>query len=682
MNMCLPQGAGRFVFGFALGAALLSAPQPGAAGEPSLTAPTCGGSLRQVASAAELHQAVRDVRLGALPPGSVIRLKNTAIALERDGAPLSLNNISGTSEDCPITLEGAGPASLIDGNRAPDNEQFGHRLRVALSSKDDALLGTEPEILKLASTGMPSEAPINCLKIERSSWIVIQNLNMTGCWPTAVYLHDAQYITVRNSTLSGSTYAVIAHGNSHHLLIENNRWTQDVSGEVWSAIPWGVSHHGSKTYLNGALFGGYNIKGGVVIRGNQIRHAYNGIRIKADCVGKAPCARNMNVEISGNSFAFIRDNSVEPEGTAVNWWVRHNRMRDVHAPFSFDGVRGGPHYVFGNVGWFTEMPEQHCDDRLWATDREPLGKPTAHRECRLHRMGKTFKLGNRQKRPLHIFHNSFLVRSPFVGGGASGPLRAWNNAIEFCEPGDKDVECKAPDHMLETGGRKKLKWLRRAEARSVVHNFRFNVANRPVFPADARRPGFPVAGRWAGSLGFLDAKRGDFRLAAQSPARQAGCAIALAPGGTLTCTPAPDRLAPDVGAYQGARLFTGPAFRHQDGAFGPDGVYVERPRVVALRFDRARPDRFSLHFSVPVALEGPAETVRLLLAGGTIPLTAVCGLKGAGARELACVLPTDEGVSDAQVTTIEVPRTIRRRDGQKAPMTLWAAADPRLRFAD
>ncbi len=681
MNLCLPQGAGRFVFAGVMAAMLLSGQHANAAGQPELTSPSCGGALREVASTDELNKAVKDVKLGVLAPGSVIRLAATTFRLERDAAPLRLNNISGTSEECPITLEGAGAATLVDGNRYPDNEQFGHRLRVALSSEAGALLGTEPEILKLLSTGMPSEAPINCLKIERSSWIVIQNVNMTGCWPTAVYLYDANYITVRNSTLSGSTYAVIAHGNSHHLLIENNRWTQDVSGDVWSAIPWGVSHHGSKAHLNGALFGGYNIKGAVVIRRNLIRHAYNGIRIKADCLGVAPCDKNMNVEISGNTFEFIRDNSVEPEGTAVNWWVRHNRMRDVHAPFSFDGVKGGPHYVFGNVGWFTEMPEQNCDDRIWASDREPLGKPTAHRECRLHRMGKTFKLGNRQERPLHIFHNSFLARSPFVGGGGSGPLRAWNNAIEFCEPGDRDIICKAPKHVLETGGRKKLKWLRRAEARAVEHNIRFNVSNRPVFPPDARKPGFPIAGRWAQKLGFLNPRAGDFRLTRQSAARRAGCMIARQPDGRLACKPAPDRLAPDAGAYQGARLFTGPAFRHQDGTLGPDGVYVERPRVVALRFGRPRPDRFSLHLSVPVSLAGPAETVRLWLAGGTIPMTAMCMLNPAEARELVCELPTG-GVVEETVSAIEVPRAIYRRDGRQAPITLWASPDARLRFGD
>ena len=676
MNLCFPQGAGLLVFVLGVLATLGAAPASATPTEPS-----CTGALRAVSTTNELQKAIKDVRYGVLAPGSVIRLKAATFRLEHDGEPLNLNNIYGTSEDCPITIEGAGEATVLDGNRTPDNEQFGHRLRVALSAGAQRVLDTEMEVLKQLSTGMPSEAPINCLKIERAAWITIQNLKITGCWPTAVYLRDARYITVRGTTLLGSTYAIIAHGNSRHLLIEDNRWTQDVTGDVWSRIPWGVSHHGSKAHLNGALFGGYNIHGSVVIRRNLIRHAYNGIRIKAACLGAQACDKNMNVEIAHNRFEFIRDNSVEPEGSAVNWWVRHNKMRDVHAPYSFDGVKGGPHYVFGNVGWFTEMPEQHCEDQVWANDREPEGNLTAHRDCRMHRMGKTFKLGNKQKYPLHIFHNSWLARSPLVGGGGSGPLRAWNNAIEFCGPGETSVICKAPSHMLHSGGRKKLRWLERAVARSVEHNIRFNVSNRPLMPTAAKKPDFPIAGRWTDGLGFRDGRQGDFRLQPGSPARRAGCMIQKHPGGQLTCTRPPDGFRPDVGAYQGARLFKGPAFRHADGELGADRAYVERPRIVDVAFETARPERFQISFSVPIKLAGPAETVTVWLEGGTIPLTAMCGVAEHARHVLACELSSG-GVLAAEVSAIDLPRTIRRDGGKEAPVTLWAAADSRVQFAD
>lgn len=669
-----------FVLGLGLVFAGLAGPSAALATD-GLTAPTCRGVLRTVANTSQLKEAFRDVRRGALAPGSVIRLERETFRLERDGQPLSLDNVIGTSEECPITVEGAGKGVLLDGNRYPQNTQFGHLLSVASSPDARALLDVQPRVFELKSIGMPSEAPINCLKIERSSWIVISNIDIAGCWPTAVYLRDARYVTVRGGNISGSTYAIIAHGRSHHILVEDVVWTQDTTGDVWARIPWGVSHHGSKAHLNGALFGGYNIKGSVVIRRNVVRHAYNGIRIKSTCPDAATCQSNMNVEIYDNRFEFIRDNSVEPEGTAVNWWIRHNKMQDVHAPFSFDGVTGGPHYVFGNVGWFTQMPEEKCEDAAWANDREWLGTLTAHRECRRHRMGKTFKLGNTQKEPLHIFHNSWLSRSPLIGGGRSGPLHAWNNAIEFCDRDDGAVICKAPAYLMATGGRNKFRWIGRSKTRSANHNIRYNLSNRPVFPQYATKPGFPLQGRWASTVGFVAPRDGDFRLQSGSAARRAGCVILKGEGGGLQCLRPPDQLSPDVGAYQGGQLFKGPPFRHEDGAKGPDGLYVERPRIVDVAFSTVEPDRFQISFSVPVRLEDETVEATLRTKTAPTPVSALCRVIPARPATLTCVAASGK-ITDRDVTAIALRREIYRRDGQSASMTLWARSDPRLAFAN
>ena len=355
----------------------------------------------------------------------------------------------------------------------------------------------------------------------------------------------------------------------------------------------------------------------------------------------------------------------------------------MHAPFSFDGVKGGPHYVFGNVGWFTEMPERDCDDQTWANDREPHGTPTAHRKCRMHRTGKTFKLGNRQEEPLHIFHNSWLARSPLMGGGRSGPLLAWNNAIEFCGGEDEGITCNAPQYFLETRGRNKFSWMgrRKAKAKPANHNIRYNMSNRPVFPASAKKPGFPVAGMWANAVGFKNSRNGDFRLRGDSAARGAGCMIRRDGAGAFSCVAPPDRLKPDVGAFQGNGLFEGPAFRHVDGAGGPDSVYVERPRVVKVAFNRSDPARFALEMSVPVKLKNAAETVTLWAQDNTIPITAICSVRKDQPAVLACMVPS-AGVDERAITAIDLPRTIQRRDGQCAPLTLWASSDKRLRFAN
>lgn len=105
----------------------------------------------------------------------------------------------------------------------------------------------------------------------------------------------------------------------------------------------------------------------------------------------------MNVEIYDNDFQFNRDNPVEPEDYAANWWVFHNRIYNGHGWFSLDGVKGGPVYIFGNVGWFDDKPARRCIQRDWAADQTiHPGKryePTPEGECSRSRTGKVIKLG-------------------------------------------------------------------------------------------------------------------------------------------------------------------------------------------------------------------------------------------------------------------------------------------------
>jgi hypothetical protein len=86
----------------------------------------------------------------------------------------------------------------------------------------------------------------------------------------------------------------------------------------------------------------------VIVRGNHVRDAYNAIRM----VVRNPdiCdACNWNVEICDNRFERIRDNPIEPEGHALNWFVHDNQFVNCHAWFSLDGVRGG--YFYPNLGF-------------------------------------------------------------------------------------------------------------------------------------------------------------------------------------------------------------------------------------------------------------------------------------------------------------------------------------------
>ena len=51
-----------------------------------------------------------------------------------------------------------------------------------------------------------------------------------------------------------------------------------------------------------------------------------------------PMQHNRNVAIHGNRFSFIRDNAIEPEKGAQNWYVYDNAFYNIHATFSMDRV--------------------------------------------------------------------------------------------------------------------------------------------------------------------------------------------------------------------------------------------------------------------------------------------------------------------------------------------------------
>ena len=74
-----------------------------------------------------------------------------------------------------------------------------------------------------------------------------------------------------------------------HLLIESNEWQQDDSPDhaLWTRIDWARAHgeedsDGLFRYYNGGFLASKGIRGQVILRGNRIMDAYNGVRMKAN----------------------------------------------------------------------------------------------------------------------------------------------------------------------------------------------------------------------------------------------------------------------------------------------------------------------------------------------------------------------------------------------------------------
>jgi hypothetical protein len=532
-----------------------------------------------------LREALNLARPGVtiqLLPGTYTRdTPAEGILFPRDGLP-----------DKPITLRGTGSGTVIDGRT-----ELSKLVSMVLGTSEESAL-TVPDFLR----------GVNCVRLDGKQWIVIDNLTFLRCADAAVYVRNSQYVTLRNSTIIGGLYAFFATGvQSHHLLLEDNVWIQDPSEAMWKRIHWCEYKYGDLKAQAGALFASLDIPGGVIVRRNKVHNVFNGVRMDVSGTKrrKLPKHRvwigklNTNVEVYNNDFSFTRDNVLEPEFDATNWWFYGNRIRNAHAWFSFDGLWGGRWYVYDNVGWFDDKPGRECGDngacKHWAEQH-----PTAPEQCTdLHDGGRVFKFrpdGLYAPGPLYIFNNSWYLRASLIKDGRLGYIGHWDNAIAFCRPEDY------PDGLCE--GSKPFfngfLW------DSDNYAFNHDLSNHPDFTAGLRAQGYRVSGISVPSSQplFSDAAHGDFSLVKGSPGRGAGCIIDEDERGLLECRdPQAPATGPDIGAPEAAA--PGPAV---DFIFYDGGLYPEPPRIV--RADLPRPEstatdagtRLRIVFSTPIRL--------------------------------------------------------------------------------
>ena len=252
--------------------------------------------------------------------------------------------------DAPIRFIG-GDSVVIDAGRLPEHIEW-H------AEKNGAKTGPPPH---------PKPKDFSFLQLFDCHHVVIENLRVANCWPSIFYFEQSANLVVRGCVLLDATYAIYCTGPAtSHVLVENNTWQQDSSPGhlLWTTIEWTSAHGGAggddkHRYFNGGFVSGKNIAGAFVIRGNQISDAYNGIRLLCDPDMETDgdgIPRNAGIHIHDNDFIRIRDNPTEPEEYAHDWHVRHNRLLDCYAWFSFDGAGGGYWYFYGNTADFTSRP--------------------------------------------------------------------------------------------------------------------------------------------------------------------------------------------------------------------------------------------------------------------------------------------------------------------------------------
>jgi hypothetical protein len=408
--------------------------------------------------------------------------------------------------------------------------------------------GQQPPTPASAEHMAPTEADFSFISLLSTDHVILERLAFERCWPSAVLARGCRALIVRDCACVGSQFFLYARNRSraflpdvlaHGITLERVRWIQDPEGRMWHGeISWkSVKGQGPKphhTYLNGAFFGSFDIAGGVTMRDCTVSHAFNGIRMecRADPDLKRGC--NVDVEIAGCRFDHIRDNAIEPEISARNWWIHHNELRNVHASYSLHNLGGGGLYLFGNQLWFDSKP----------TDISNTG-------------GKVLKFVAGEPyptQPINIFHNSCFIHSTYTKDGDTRLLKHFNNATEFCFTGE---HCE-PGREFFSDDETFFRW-------HASYDFRGDASNHPDFP-DGFPPerGYAISGTRSPHL-FRDGRGGDLRLRSDSAARGAAAAATIAlPDGEHFKLQGGD----DVGAWQENRLFLGPAFRPHPGGLG------------------------------------------------------------------------------------------------------------------
>jgi hypothetical protein len=287
------------------------------------------------------------------------------------------------------------------------------------------------------------------LIVRNCQWVILENLEFEGCWPTSIYFDNCQNMIVRGVHFRGGTFAIGAAGeNTRHLLIEGCSWIQDTSGkgeidlasiiankhpdpsppppesELWCKTLWTQIHGAAQDgfpvketdarAFDGDFFRAWRIAGYVVIRKNVIIDAFNAVHTFNDASADRVQAYCKNFLIEDNWFIRIRDNAVEPEDHAFNWTIRHNKFVDCYMPFSFEMASSGHFYVYGNLGWNANTPGPKKED---------------------HAAGQLFKFADTRQihGPHYVFNNTWLTRMAVAKKKRFAGFYHFNNAIALRE---------------------------------------------------------------------------------------------------------------------------------------------------------------------------------------------------------------------------------------------------------
>jgi len=464
-------------------------------------------------------------------------------------ARLVLRNRHGTDRK-PIILRAKGRALFSMDVSAEDFREDGNRLSKQV--QDEGVLGD----------GYPGLWPWMMdgrLCLFDCSHIRVEGFHFRKSWPTHIAIQNAQNVEIRGCDFEDGTFAVGATGvKTRHITIDRCSWLQDPEpGRIWQKIPWQAIHGAPPDdppvnirqdwrLYDGDFYRGSEIAGDVTISNCRIGQAFNAIHLFNDHNSLDLCS---NLHVHHCVFFEIRDNVIEAEKSAVNWWFHHNVIVNCHKLFSFELIRNPHVYLFSNLCWYNSIQGPEGDDN---------------------RGGGVFKLNARAKPPfgpVNVFHNSIVTRSDYIRKGVFAGLKHANNAI-LGVPQAGDGFDEHPDFFGNLRAAAK-----RVKKRFTVEWNRYGIdmAGDQIcysgWPDELRKKGYPIDGTIEpGNPDFVDPHSDDesgsgLQLGKQSSCRGTGQALSLIlPDGK----PWSSKAGSDVGAWQGKKQFAGPDYRPID----------------------------------------------------------------------------------------------------------------------
>ncbi|MCW5748871.1 MAG: hypothetical protein KIT36_21965 [Alphaproteobacteria bacterium] len=416
------------------------------------------------------------------------------------------------------------PDKIPDGTRpplGPSDEGFAvvERARAAVRALDPA---TEfPGVYKLSDQGQ--------VRFIGCQGVIVEGLRFRDCWPTAVAVLDSQSMDFRKIRVEGAAYAFQARGTStRRLRLQQCEWTQDTTERLlwgdlaWADVHgnWGEGEGNDWRCFDGSFFNANDIAGEVEIVDCAIRHAFNGVHLfnrdrRTDL--------SVGVRVHGCSFSHIKDNPIEPEDAAWNWWIHDNVFHNCHKWFSLELKKAGWIYIFHN--------------RAWADDR-PGPEDDANASGAVFKFFKKADKPKMSKAPIYVFNNSWGLRSTLVHEGFVRGFYHVNNAFRFYGAADGKPspvywpwtpffgrrDAAEPDSPLPPADFTR-RWAA-AEREFDIH-FRGDVTNHPHFPERLQAAGYAVAPGVAADPGFVAPTRGDLHFADGSPCLGRAGALSL-----------------------------------------------------------------------------------------------------------------------------------------------------------